>query len=72
MSVGVTKLTRGLGGKDLRNNKSGFVSAQSSETFLDQVLSVSINRTRGFVEKHDLWFLQYGASNGNALLLASR
>ena len=57
--------------ENLRNNKSGSVFTQYSETLLNQMLSISINGARSFVKEHDLRLLQYSTSNGNPLLLAT-
>ena len=56
----------------LRNNECGPVFAQSLETILDQMLSISINGACSFVKEDYLWFLQHGSSNGYTLLLSSR
>ena len=56
---------------DIRNNEGGAAVAQSLESFLDQLLSLSINSAGGFVEKNDFRLLQDCTSDSNTLLFAA-
>jgi hypothetical protein len=56
----------------LRNNEGSATPTQGLEAFLDQLFSLGINRTSGFIQKNDLRLLEDCASNSYTLLFASR